>query len=85
MVQVQFNGESGYRQSKVGAAGTPKMIAWLMRMGFAKNTQQANLILIIVAIVAAALAIYIVMSRTSTPPPIDDFETLPGFEEEFIQ
>lgn len=61
MADVQFEGEDSksvlYRRFEAQSRA-PKMAGWLLKFGIVKTLGQANLTLIVVALIAAGLAVY---------------------------
>lgn len=70
---VEFD-EARYAPAHTPAPGTSKLSAWLIKRGYAKNQQNANVILIVVAIGCFLTAIFIMyMTLTGSA---DDSSTL---------
>ena len=55
MPDIQFEEEQQFTRSEAPRP-TPKLVAWVLRMGLAKSEQGANIVLVIVAVIAAVLA-----------------------------
>ena len=64
------NSKNGTRRSRNStvAPGEKGIIGILMRMGLAKNIQQANMIMIGISLVCIGLAVYFIWPKSSTPP-----------------
>ena len=58
MPDIQFEEEQQLTRSEAPRP-TPKLVAWIMRMGRAKSEQGANIVLIIVAVIAVVLAFWV--------------------------
>jgi hypothetical protein len=67
MGQIQFQDESITRRSPAQASTgfARKLIAW----GIVKTERQANVVLLLLVVIAGAITAYNVLSLTETPPP----------------
>lgn len=67
MGQIQFQDESVNRRtpSRASTGFARKLISW----GVVKTETQANLVLILIMVVAGAITVYNVLNLTETPPP----------------
>ncbi len=66
MGQIQFQDESIARRSPQASTGfARKLIAW----GIVKTERQANVVLLLLVVIAGAITAYNVLSLTETPQP----------------
>jgi hypothetical protein len=59
MDNVEFSEENYNQDTNFNTPKTPTMVKWIMKIGFIKNETQANILLLVIAIVFFALAIII--------------------------
>lgn len=59
MPDIQFEEEQELRRSGAAPKSTPRLVSLVMRLGLARNEQGANAVLLIIAVVAIILAIWI--------------------------
>ncbi|MDO8564483.1 MAG: hypothetical protein Q7R88_00630 [bacterium] len=69
MSNVSFEEEQQFTSPPSAQKPTPTIIAWVMKLGLAKTEQAANGVLLVVALIAVALAVYFFMSGSPKPSP----------------
>jgi hypothetical protein len=67
-----FEEEQKLRKAAMSKESSGGMAAWLVRKGLAANQTSADLTLVVLAIAAAGLALYIGFSAFARPVPLDD-------------
>jgi len=59
-MSVEFPGEKYNQSAGFGSKKTPTMVRWIMKTGLVKDKTQANIVLVVIAVVFFALTWWLI-------------------------
>jgi hypothetical protein len=74
-MSVLFEEDQGYNRKGFGNNNNPKMVQWLIDKGIVKGPKQANIMLLIIAVVAIGISVYMWLpEQTNAPASLSETE-----------
>ena len=77
-MSVEFPGEKYNKSAGFGVKKTPIMVRWIMKTGLVKDKTQANIALIVIAVVFFALTWWLVASGSTPTQQTTYLEDIPS-------